>query len=215
MTEYRTRAGPITSQTRPAPPQAKKKFCLTQLAQLYGVTDMMDFSESGNRRTDQTIDEEFLEYINGTFAQTELDDADIIAFWEVSSHYCPFLFLISCFAPQKNELRFPTLFAIALDYLPIQASAVPCERVFSSSAETDTKRRNRIHPMLMEALQIVKFSLKQKQLDFMEGWATTEHDLEDEVEDEPDLLAALLTQGPRGRTDGVIAAILSRDDEES
>jgi hypothetical protein len=214
MTEYRAHAGPDTSQTRPAPPPPKK-FCLTQLAQRYGVMDMMDFSESGNRHTNQTVDEEFLEYINGTFSQREIDDTDIIAFWEVSPRYCPVLFLISCFALQKNELRFPTLFAIALDYLPIQASAVPCEHVFSSSAETDMKRRNRIHPMLMEALQIVKFSLKQKRLDFMEGWATAEHDMEDEVEDEPDLLAALLTQGPGGRTDSVIAAILSQDDEES
>jgi hypothetical protein len=53
-----------------------------------------------------------------------------------------------------------------MDYLPIQASAVPCERVFSSSAETDTKKRNRIKPELMEALQILKFSLKKTRLDF-------------------------------------------------
>src|ERR1700678_3810100 len=54
---------------------------------------------------------------------------------------------------QVNEGSFPTLFAIAMDYLPIQASAVPCERIFSSSAETDTKKRNHISPLLMEALQ--------------------------------------------------------------
>jgi hypothetical protein len=53
-----------------------------------------------------------------------------------------------------------------MDYLPIQASSVPCERVFSSSAETDTKKRNRIKPELMEALQILKFSLKKARLDF-------------------------------------------------
>jgi hAT family C-terminal dimerisation region len=53
-----------------------------------------------------------------------------------------------------------------MDYLPIQSSAVPCERVFSSSAETDTKKRNRIKPELMEALQVLKFSLKKKRLDF-------------------------------------------------
>jgi hypothetical protein len=52
---------------------------------------------------------------------------------------------------------FPTLYAIALDFLPIQASSVPSERVFSSSAETDTLRRNRIKPILMEALQMLKF----------------------------------------------------------
>jgi hypothetical protein len=55
---------------------------------------------------------------------------------------------------------------MAMDYLPIQASAVPCERVFSSSAETDTKKRNRIKPELMEALQILKFALKKDRLNF-------------------------------------------------
>ena len=48
-----------------------------------------------------------------------------------------------------------------MDILSIQASAVPCERVFSSAKETTTPRRNRIAPELMEALQILKFSLKQ------------------------------------------------------
>jgi hypothetical protein len=52
---------------------------------------------------------------------------------------------------------FPTLYDIALDYLPIQASSVPSERIFSSSAETDTLRRNRIKAVLMEALQMLKF----------------------------------------------------------
>jgi hypothetical protein len=48
-----------------------------------------------------------------------------------------------------------------MDYLPIQASAVPCERVFSSSAETDTKKQNWISLLLMEVLQMLKFHLKK------------------------------------------------------
>ena len=55
-----------------------------------------------------------------------------------------------------------------MDYLPIQASSVPCERVFSSSAETDVKKRNRLKPEFMEALQILKYSLKTKRLSFTE-----------------------------------------------
>ena len=39
----------------------------------------------------------------------------------------------------------------ALDYLAIQGSAVPCERVFSSAKETMTDRRNRIHEGLIIA----------------------------------------------------------------
>ena len=45
-----------------------------------------------------------------------------------------------------------------MDVLPIQASSVPCERVFSSAKETMTDRRNRINPDLMQELQILKFA---------------------------------------------------------
>ena len=48
-----------------------------------------------------------------------------------------------------------------MDVLPIQASSVPCERVFSSSKETITPRRNRISAELMESLQLLKFSVKR------------------------------------------------------
>lgn len=61
-----------------------------------------------------------------------------------------------------------------MDFLPIQASAVPCERVFSSSAETDTSKRNRINPELMEALQVLKFGLKKKRLSLTKDIVTPE-----------------------------------------
>jgi hAT family C-terminal dimerisation region len=78
-----------------------------------------------------------------------------------------------------------------MDYLPIQASSVPCERIFSSSAETDTRRRNRINALLMEALQMLKFHLKKARLNFTAGWITTPEEI---VDDDPDgdLLASLL-----------------------
>lgn len=57
-----------------------------------------------------------------------------------------------------------------MDILPIQGSAVPCERVFSSAKETMSARRNRITPELMEALQMLKFSVqKGRGLNFTEG----------------------------------------------
>jgi hypothetical protein len=71
---------------------------------------------------------------------------------------------------QINRTEFPTLFGIALDYLPIQASSIPCECVFSSAKETDTLKRNHIHPVLMEVLQTLKFSLKKEQFNFTHGW---------------------------------------------
>lgn len=76
---------------------------------------------------------------------------------------------------QENQLRYPRIFTLALDILPIQGSAVPCERVFSSSAETDTLRRNRIAADLMEALQMLKFAIKSGGgLDFTTGTSKEE-----------------------------------------
>ncbi|KAG2746117.1 hypothetical protein P692DRAFT_201807349 [Suillus brevipes Sb2] len=49
-----------------------------------------------------------------------------------------------------SQSIFPTIFSIAMDYAPVQASAVPCD-------ETHTKKRNHLSPVLMEALQMVKF----------------------------------------------------------
>ena len=66
-----------------------------------------------------------------------------------------------------------------MDILPIQASSVPCERVFSSSKETITARRNSLSPQLVEALQLLKFSTKQgRGMNFTQGW-----DKEEEVAD--------------------------------
>jgi len=80
-----------------------------------------------------------------------------------------------------------------MDYLPIQASSVPCERMFSLSTKTDTKQRNCINPLMMEALQMLKFHLKQKCLSFTEGWAMLESLMTDDKMEE-DLLANLLNK---------------------
>jgi len=59
---------------------------------------------------------------------------------------------------------------LAMDVLAIQGSAVPCEHVFSSGKETMSARRSRIKYDLMEALQMLKFSLKHNcELNFTAG----------------------------------------------
>ena len=83
--------------------------------------------------------------------------------------------------------QYPTLFEIAMDYLPIQASAVPCERAFSSGAETLTAHRNRIKPALMEALQMLKFALKKRHLNFAENLLTSEQVMDDREDDDDPL----------------------------
>ncbi|KAF5342876.1 hypothetical protein D9758_016086 [Tetrapyrgos nigripes] len=48
-----------------------------------------------------------------------------------------------------------------MDILPVQGSSVSSERVFSSAGEDTTKRHSWMHHDLMEALQMLKFSLKR------------------------------------------------------
>lgn len=76
---------------------------------------------------------------------------------------------------EEHQDEYPTIYALALDILPIQGSAVPCERVFSSAKETMTPRRNRIRPKLMEALQMLKYSHRHGvELDFTKGTSETD-----------------------------------------
>ena len=102
-----------------------------------------------------------------------------------------------------------------MDYLPIQASAVPCERVFSSSAETDTKQRNRLSPLTMEALQMLKFHLKKSRLHFMKGWLTSEKQMvvDDADEDKEDPLVALLQGNFQNSLDAIMHSI-NQDDQD-
>jgi hypothetical protein len=91
---------------------------------------------------------------------------DILRWWDVSS--CPNRTrCMTDFLLQLQAERFPHLFHVAMDILPVQASAVSCERFFLSAADTDDPDRNRLHPALMEALQVIKFSVKQDRFNFV------------------------------------------------
>ncbi|EPS93193.1 hypothetical protein FOMPIDRAFT_25615, partial [Fomitopsis schrenkii] len=51
----------------------------------------------------------------------------------------------------------PILWRMAMDELPVQATSVPCEHLFSSAMDMDTPKCNHISAELMEALQVLKF----------------------------------------------------------
>ena len=108
------------------------------------------------------------------------------------------------------QLTWLTIFRGSLDYLPIQPSTVPSERIFSSSAETDTKKRNRINPVLMESLQMLKFALKKARLDFTGGWITSEQAMQEQVLDQ-DLLAALFVGDSKDVMDRIIQDFAADD----
>ena len=101
-----------------------------------------------------------------------------------------------------------------MDYLPIQASAVPCACIFLSSAEMDTKRRNRIGPLLMEALQMLKFHLKKSRLNFTEAWMTeSTYMLEDDLDKDSNNLAMLLKPDFRADLDRILLSINTNDED--
>lgn len=60
-----------------------------------------------------------------------------------------------------NAQRLPVWASLAQDYLPIMASSVSSERVFSSAGITVSKRRNRLKADIVEALQFLKCSIRQ------------------------------------------------------
>ena len=106
----------------------------------------------------------------------------------------------------------PTLFSMAMDYLLIQASSIPCEHVFSSSSETDTMRRKRISPLTMEALQMLKFHLKKRHLSFTQGWVMSEKEMLDDA-DGTDLLAGLLKEDFHADFDKIMKFISDKEGE--
>ena len=92
---------------------------------------------------------------------------DILTYWQVHTTFLCLL-QMELTSAQTMEKSFPNLFHLTMDILPAQASAVPCERLFSSGKETYTARRNRIQPKLMEALQALKFSSHKNSLNMTE-----------------------------------------------
>ncbi|KAJ7629620.1 hypothetical protein B0H17DRAFT_962751, partial [Mycena rosella] len=92
------------------------------------------------------------------------------------------------------QFRFTALFRVALDVLPVQASAVPCERVFSSSKETDALRRGNLSLTVMEMLQILKFIYRKGRVSFADEWVATEEELS-VIDVAPEVLEELLATG--------------------
>lgn len=126
---------------------------------------------------------------------------DLLLFWEASKTpiYSYHLFATNSRGIQGKELTYPILYRIALDVLPVQASSVPCERVFSSSKETDTLRRSNLSTSLMEVLQMLKYVIREERVSFTESWTSKEHELAALSDEERGVTAercdALLAEG--------------------
>ncbi|TEB27309.1 hypothetical protein FA13DRAFT_1634742, partial [Coprinellus micaceus] len=89
---------------------------------------------------------------------------------------------------------YPLLFCLAVDILPVRASAVPCERAFSSSRETDVLRRSSMLPLMMEILQILKFIYRVDRLTFTDNLLSTPFE-QSILDIDPEKINALMAGG--------------------
>ncbi|KAJ6631139.1 hypothetical protein B0H10DRAFT_1773392, partial [Mycena sp. CBHHK59/15] len=86
------------------------------------------------------------------------------------------------------------LFHVALDVLPVQASAIPCEHIFSSSKETDTLCCGSLSPRMIEMLQILKFIYRQDHIGFCDDLLATEAECSI-IDVDPQVINAMLAAG--------------------
>jgi len=91
-----------------------------------------------------------------------------------------------------------------MDYLPVQAISVPCKRVFSLLKGTDTAKQNCINPVLMEAIQLLKFQLKKQCLNFTAGWSMSESAMGGPSNPSGDLLNDLFVHNPDSVMDNIL-----------
>jgi hypothetical protein len=83
--------------------------------------------------------------------------------------------LTACY--QWNAARYDVWASLVRDFLPIMASSVSSERAFSSAGITISKRRNRLNPDIIEALQFLK-CLYRRELLFRDE-VNTEREIEE------------------------------------
>ena len=186
MREYHAKHPTTDTLPNPKPTQP---CAFMMLALWYGLANMQ-ITPSAEDSGQKSVEEEFTSYT----ATISHSNADVLMFWEVGSYWHPntFVISISTYITQLERPRYPTVFRMAMDYLPIQASSVPCEHVFSSSAETDTKKCNCISPMLMEML---KFWLKKDRLHFTWQWITPQKDMLHDEDTEDSLSHLVAAEG--------------------
>lgn len=165
-----------------------------------------------------SLEDEFEAYValsTDVFFEFQDLNSELVAFWDSSvSGNTDYAIRISPLCSQKARRSYPTLHEMALDYLPIQASSVPCERAFSSSAETDTKKRNRLSPIMFEALQLLKHWYKRGRMSSMARWHVSNTDMA-AASEKVDHLAVLMSASSEERArvlEKVVAAVEIEED---
>jgi hypothetical protein len=95
---------------------------------------------------------------------------------------------------------------VALDFLPCQASSVPCECLFSGGGEIATKRRARLGAECFEELQMMKFAWRNNIGDIA-AWNSAQVEEVDELKEYEDFLMGDEEQGEWDLPEDEISAV--------
>ena len=87
-------------------------------------------------------------------------------------------------------MLYPTLCHIALDYLPCQASSVPCKHLFSAGGGVATKRQAQLGAEQFEELQIMKFAWRNNIRDLAAWNSAQVEEIDHEMEEYEDMFIA-------------------------
>ena len=140
------------------------------LAEQYGFLDDMDIGGSTDNGAEQTVKQE---YQADPSAPLSSKSVNILKFWEVGSSLYDIYLAFGVLMGYFRLMVVLSLLYLLWQWIISPSKPLQCHAstFFLSSAETATKQRNHINPLLMEVLQIRKFQLKKDQLNFfIDGW---------------------------------------------
>ncbi|EUC58850.1 HAT family dimerization protein, partial [Rhizoctonia solani AG-3 Rhs1AP] len=153
--------------TCPPPPSARSTLSAQQAtrAQSSGylrvISAGVNFSRSKpagpsahevEQRNRQIVQDEYRLYLNkAPVTQERMGSLDLVQYWV------------------DHQYTYPNLYQLAMNVLPVQASSVLSERVFSSSKLTMTAERSRLSASNMEYLQVLKHALRRRRRDALNG----------------------------------------------
>ncbi|KAL0568490.1 hypothetical protein V5O48_013490 [Marasmius crinis-equi] len=133
--------------------------------------------EELDRRDLVEVDKELLDWESETVEDDEDDGFDLLQYWD----------------ERRSKKTFPLIFKVAMDVLPAQASAVPCERVFSSAKDTDTDKRSRLSGEMFEKLQVLKH--RYKEMRFLDTLLLDRDTMVEVVDLDTKVIDDMITQG--------------------
>lgn len=106
---------------------------------------------------------ELQRYLDAVDTDDISKDMNTLVWWRVSQ--ISILIHPELIQYQDNSKAYPTLARIALDILPIPATSVGCEHLFSRAKQVATPRRTRLDPGLFEAIESLHYHWKPRLVD--------------------------------------------------